>query len=153
MQIGLISDTHGLLRPEALAALAGSDHIVHAGDIGNAAILDALRSVAPLTVIRGNNDTAAWAHSLRETERLGLGGLTIHVVHDLKDIDFDPRAEGVDVVVHGHSHRPTLDTRDGVLYCNPGSAGPRRFRLPISVAVLTIVDGAPQAQLLTLDSA
>ena len=150
MRIGLISDTHGLMRAEALAALAGSEHIIHAGDIGKPAVLDALRSIAPLTAIRGNNDTAEWARSLRETERLEIAGVRIHVVHDLAQLDIDPRAEAIDVVVHGHSHRPRIVTRDGVLYVNPGSAGPRRFKLPLSVGWLVIDRGRCSAEIVPL---
>ena len=150
MLIGVISDTHGLLRPQALAALAESDHIVHAGDIGNGAILERLRALAPLSVVRGNNDRGDWAASLRETEQLQLGGITLHVVHDLADLAIDPRAAGVDVVVHGHSHRPGFSRRDGVLYLNPGSAGPRRFRLPVTVALLQVESGRCEPQLVAL---
>jgi putative phosphoesterase len=138
VSVGLISDTHGLLRPEALAALAGSRHIIHAGDIGDPAVLEELRRIAPVTAVRGNNDTAAWARKLKETETLELGGRRIYVLHDLSLLEIDPAAEGFDVVVAGHSHRPREERRDGVLYVNPGSAGPRRFSLPIAVAKLTI---------------
>ena len=138
LRIGLISDTHGLLRPEASAFLAGSDHIVHAGDICDPRILDALRALAPLTAVRGNNDHGAWAERLRESESLQLGGIMLHVLHDLADLAIDPAAAGVQVVVSGHSHQPRVSRRDGVLYVNPGSAGPRRFRLPIAAAELRI---------------
>ena len=140
MRIGLISDTHGLLRPEALAFLRGCDHIVHGGDIGNAGILDELRAIAPLTVVRGNNDRGAWAEAIAETEWLQLGSLWLLAIHDLAQLDIDPPAAGVRVVVSGHSHQPLQEERDGVLYLNPGSAGPRRFRLPVSVGELR-VDG------------
>lgn len=138
LRIGLISDTHGLLRPEARAFLAGSDHIVHAGDIGDPRILDELRALAPLTAVRGNNDQGAWAERLRESESTQLGEIVLHVLHDLADLAIDPAAAGVQVVVSGHSHKPEVSRRDGVLYVNPGSAGPRRFRLPIAVAELQI---------------
>lgn len=138
LRIGLISDTHGLLRPEARAFLAGSDHIVHAGDIGDPRILDELRALAPLAAVRGNNDQGAWAERLRESESLRLGDIVLHVLHDLADLAIDPAAAGVQVVVSGHSHKPEVSRRDGVLYVNPGSAGPRRFRLPIAVAELQI---------------
>jgi putative phosphoesterase len=141
MRIGLVSDTHGLLRPEATAFLAGSDHIVHAGDVGDAAILNALAAIAPVTAIRGNVDTDVWAAPLPETTRVTIDGVTIHVLHDLAALDIDPRAHGIRVVVFGHSHKPSVAERDGVLYVNPGSAGPRRFRLPIAAAEL-IIDGA-----------
>lgn len=151
MRIGLISDTHGLLRPEALAALRGCTRIIHAGDIGKAAVLDGLRALAPLDVIRGNIDTADWALALPERLDLRIGGLSLHVVHDLKQLDFDPVAADVDVVVIGHSHQPKIERRDGVLYVNPGSAGPRRFKLPISLALLRLEDGVAQAELIRLD--
>jgi putative phosphoesterase len=140
MRVGLISDTHGLLRPEALDFLAGCDHIVHGGDIGNPAILDRLAQIAPLTVVRGNNDTEPWAKAVPETTRLRLGSVTLYAIHDLKQLDIDPVAAGVRIVVSGHSHRPSSTERDGVLYINPGSAGRRRFSLPVSAAEL-IVDG------------
>ena len=145
-RIGLISDTHGLLRPEALAFLAGSDHIVHAGDVGDPAILDALAAIAPVTAIRGNVDTDAWASRLPETTRVTIGGVTIHVLHDLAALDLKPHAHGIRVVVYGHSHKPSVIERDGVLYVNPGSAGPRRFRLPISAAELLIEGGSVTAR-------
>jgi len=151
MRIGLISDTHGLLRPEALVALRGCSRIIHAGDIGKAAVLDGLRALAPLDVIRGNIDTADWALALPERLDLRIGGLSLHVVHDLKQLDFDPVAAGIDVVVSGHSHQPKIERRDGVLYVNPGSAGPRRFKLPISLALLRLEDGVAQAELIRLD--
>lgn len=151
MRIGLISDTHGLLRSEALVALRGYSRIIHAGDIGKAAVLDGLRALAPLDVIRGNIDAADWALALPERLDLRIGGLSLHVVHDLKQLDFDPVAAGVDVVVSGHSHQPKIERRDGVLYVNPGSAGPRRFKLPISLALLRLEDGVAQAELIRLD--
>jgi putative phosphoesterase len=147
LRIGLISDTHGLLRPEASASLAGSDHIVHAGDVGDPAILDALAAIAPLTAIRGNVDVDAWAARLQETQSVSIGGITIHVVHDLKALAIDPRAARVRVVVSGHSHQPAIAERHGVLYVNPGSAGPRRFRLPITVAELIVDGDAVSAQI------
>jgi putative phosphoesterase len=141
LRIGVISDTHGLLRPEATAFLADSDHIVHAGDVGDPAILDELAGIAPVTAIRGNVDTDAWAARLSDTTRVTIGGVTIYVLHDLAALDITPRAHGIRVVVYGHSHKPSVADRDGVLYVNPGSAGPRRFRLPISAAELHI-DGS-----------
>ena len=140
MRVGLISDTHGLLRPQATAFLVGSDHIVHAGDVGDPAILDALAAIAPVTAIRGNVDTDAWAARLPETTRATIGDVTIYVLHDLAALDMKPHAHGIRVVVYGHSHKPSVTERDGVLYVNPGSAGPRRFRLPITAAEL-FVDG------------
>lgn len=151
MRVGLISDTHGLLRPQALAFLRGSAHIIHGGDIVDPSILDQLAGLAPVTAVRGNNDRGAWAVSLPVTARLTLGGVEIHVIHDLKALDIDPGAEGVRVVVSGHSHRPACVERDGVLFINPGSAGRRRFTLPVSVGELLIEDGRVLARLVTLD--
>jgi len=150
LRIGLISDTHDLLRAEALAFLAGSDRIVHAGDICSPGVLEALAAVAPLTAVRGNNDRGAWAARLRESELVDVGGVWLYAIHDLAQLDIDPIAAGVAVVVSGHSHRPLVERRDGVLFINPGSAGPRRFSLPISVGELTIVDGAASARTVTL---
>ncbi len=150
MRIGLISDTHGLLRPEAVAALQGCAQIIHAGDIGKPQVLDGLRAIAPLEAIRGNIDTADWAQVLPERLDLRIGGLTLHVLHDLKQLDIDPLAAGVDVVIAGHSHKPKVERRDGVLYINPGSAGPRRFSLPISLALLELNDGDAQVELISL---
>ena len=141
LRIGLVSDTHSLLRPEAEAYLAGSDHIVHGGDIGHAGILERLRAIAPLTAVRGNNDHGTWAEALPETEWLEVGGILVLAVHDLALLDVDPRAAGVRVVISGHSHQPGVEERDGVLFVNPGSAGPRRFRLPISAGELLIDEG------------
>ncbi|MDT4841114.1 phosphodiesterase [compost metagenome] len=140
IRVGLISDTHGLLRPQAVAALQGSDFIVHGGDIGDAGILDALAAIAPLTVVRGNNDREAWAGAIPETAFLKVGDVHVYAIHDLSQIDIDPAGAGVRVVISGHSHQPKVEERGGVLYVNPGSAGPRRFKLPIAVAEL-IVDG------------
>lgn len=137
--VGLIADTHGLLRPEAVEALRGCDHIVHAGDIGKPAVIDGLRAVGPVTAIRGNVDTGAWAEAFPETATVRIAGRTVHVVHDLKTLAGVP-AE-CDVVVSGHSHQPRVERRDGVLFVNPGSAGPRRFRLPVTVALLRLGDG------------
>jgi putative phosphoesterase len=150
MRIGLISDTHGLLRPEALGFLAGSEHIVHGGDIGGPDILERLAAIAPLTVVRGNNDTALWAKSIPETARIDLGGVGIFVIHDLKELGIDPAARGVRVVVSGHSHKPACVERGGVLYVNPGSAGRRRFTLPIAAGELLIDGGRVEARLVTL---
>ena len=150
MRIGVLSDTHGLLRPEALAALQGCELIIHAGDIGKPQVLDALRQIAPLEAIRGNVDSSEWAQGLPERLDLRIGDVAIHVLHDLKTLNFDPAARGVAVVIAGHSHKPQIEQRGGVLYLNPGSAGPRRFKLPISLAVLHIEDGQPRAELVTL---
>jgi len=150
MRIGLISDTHGLLRPEALDFLAGSDHIVHGGDIGGPEILERLAAIAPLTVVRGNNDTAPWARAIPETARVDFGPVALYAIHDLKQLAIDPRAAGVRVVVSGHSHRPACVEREGVLYVNPGSAGRRRFSLPIAAAELRIEGDVVAAKLVTL---
>jgi putative phosphoesterase len=150
MRIGLISDTHGLLRPEAVDYLAGSDHIVHAGDIGGPELLERLAGIAPLTVVRGNNDTAAWARTIPETARLEMGGVSVYVIHDIKALDIEPAAAGVRVVVSGHSHKPACLERDGVLYVNPGSAGRRRFTLPIAAGELLVEGGQVEVRLVTL---
>jgi putative phosphoesterase len=137
-KIGLISDTHGLLRNEALQALSGSDLIIHAGDVGDSQILDALRRIAPLVAVRGNIDTAEWAKSLPETAVAEAGSANIYVLHDVNALDLDPSAAGFQIVVCGHSHKPARSERNGVLYINPGSAGPRRFHLPITIARLDV---------------
>lgn len=140
-RIGLISDTHNLVRPEALQYLAGCDAIIHAGDICNQAVLDALARIAPLTAVRGNNDIAGPVASLPTHVKLTVQQVTILVVHDIADVGDDPRGEGIGVVVTGHSHKPAINERDGVLFINPGSAGPRRFKLPISAGML-VIEGA-----------
>ena len=150
MRIGIISDTHGLLRPEALAALQGCERIIHAGDIGKPEVLEGLRALAPLDVIRGNVDSGDWAAAVPEDLDLEIGGLRVYVTHDVKTMGIDPIAEQVDVVIAGHSHQPKIEQVNGVLYLNPGSAGRRRFTLPISLALLDIEDGQPRAQLVTL---
>jgi uncharacterized protein len=146
-RIGLISDTHGLLRPEALALLEGAHYIVHGGDIGDAAILERLAAIAPLTVVRGNNDLAAWAGKIPDSAVLEVDGVRIQATHDLATLRLAP---GVKVVVTGHSHKPLVQERDGVLYVNPGSAGPRRFSLPISVGELLIDAGQASARILPI---
>jgi putative phosphoesterase len=150
MRVGLISDTHGLLRPEALDYLAGCDHIVHGGDIGGPEILERLAEIAPVTVVRGNNDTAPWARAIPDTARIALGGVDLYVIHDLKAIEIMPAAAGVRVVIAGHSHKPACSERNGVLYVNPGSAGKRRFSLPISAGELFIENGQVRVALATL---
>jgi putative phosphoesterase len=140
LRIGVISDTHGLLRPQALEAMQGSDFIVHAGDIGNQDILDQLAAIAPVTAVRGNNDRGAWAAQIPDAARLDLGETGMYVIHDKASLDIDPVASGVRIVVTGHTHRPTAQWHGGILYLNPGSAGPRRFKLPVAVAEL-LVDG------------
>ena len=149
--LGVISDTHGLVRPEALAALAGVERIVHAGDIGAPDVLEALGRIAPVTAVRGNNDRERWAADIPETDVLEIGEVSLYVLHDLHELDLDPRAAGFAAVIAGHSHQPRMEERDGVLYLNPGSAGPRRFKLPISLARLTVTGGRLQAELVTLD--
>jgi len=150
LRVGLISDTHGVLRPQALEYLRGSDFIVHAGDIGNGSILDALEKLAAVTAVRGNNDNGPWAAALPESNALRAADVRIYVVHDLKCIDFDVAAAGFRVVVSGHSHKPVVREQEGVLYVNPGSAGPRRFSLPISVGELLIRGNIIDARLFTL---
>jgi putative phosphoesterase len=138
--VGVISDTHGLLRPEALAAFRGSHHIIHAGDVGDPEILEQLADIAPVTAVRGNVDKHAWARKLPGTEVLEIAGVLIYILHDLAKLDLNAKAAGFDIVISGHSHVPTRETRDGVLYFNPGSAGPRRFKLPVTVGRLLIGD-------------
>ena len=149
--LGVISDTHGLLRPKAVEALRGSDRILHAGDIGAPEILEALAKIAPVTAVRGNVDTASWARGLPETEVVEAGGVSVYMVHDLGQLDLKPEAAGFRVVVYGHSHHPKIEEKNGVLYFNPGSAGPRRFRFPVSVGRLTIAAGKVQAELVELE--
>lgn len=148
MQIGLIADTHGLLRPEAVLALRGVDHILHAGDIGAPAVLDGLQRLAPVTAVRGNNDVEEWAHHLPESVDLRLSGVVVHMLHDISRLG--EGAGPAQVIVSGHSHKPYVDSRRGVLYVNPGSAGPRRFTLPVCVALLTIDDASPRARIVPL---
>jgi putative phosphoesterase len=152
MRVGLISDTHGLLRPEVLAFLQGSDHIVHAGDICDPGVLESLAAIAPVTAVRGNNDRGAWASALRETELLKLGDVFVYAIHDLAELDIEPKAAGVRVVVSGHSHQSSVEHRDGVLYVNPGSAGPRRFKLPISAGELILKGSAASARIVEFAS-
>jgi putative phosphoesterase len=151
--VGVISDTHGVLRPEAVTALRGVHRIVHAGDIGAPDVLDALRALAPVTAVRGNNDRGGWAAALPATDVLEVGGLSLYVLHDLHELDRDPRAAGFAAVIAGHSHQPRQEARNGVLYFNPGSAGPRRFRLPVCLGRLVIEDGRIEARLVHLDIA
>ena len=139
--VGVISDTHGLPRPEAVEALAGADFIVHAGDIGSPEVLEGLSRIGPVTAVRGNNDKGSWAQALPITEVLEVGASLLYVVHELEALDLDPSAAGFQAVITGHSHRPSAETRDGVLFLNPGSAGPRRFKLPVAVARIE-VDGS-----------
>ena len=147
--IGVISDTHGLLRPEAAEALRGVDLILHAGDVGSAEVLDALKGIAPVVAVRGNNDKGAWAEELPPWEVAEVGVVFIYMIHDVKEIDLSPAA-GFQVVVSGHSHKPSVEERKGVLYVNPGSAGPRRFTLPVSVARLTVSGETASAEVVEL---
>jgi putative phosphoesterase len=140
MLVGVISDTHGLMRPEALAALRGVEHILHAGDVGDVAILDALRKIAPVTAIRGNVDTTGACAELPATDVVELGGSLFYLVHSVHDLDINPKAAGVAMVVSGHSHKAKVEVKDGVVYFNPGSAGPRRFSLPVTVGFVTVKD-------------
>jgi putative phosphoesterase len=156
--IGLISDTHGLLRPEAARALLGVRHIIHAGDIGGPDVLEELRRIAPVHAVRGNNDKGAWAEQIPVYLAVELEGVSIHVLHDLKEIDvlrrhyplIDPRAAGFEVVVSGHSHKPAVSERDGVQFVNPGSAGPRRFTLPVTIGYLDVTTGSVRARIIQI---
>jgi uncharacterized protein len=150
LRVGLISDTHNLVRPEALQWLAGCQAIVHAGDVCAPHVLDTLAQIAPVTAVRGNNDVGPWADALPGQVTLAIAGIAIHVVHDIADLSVDPHAEGIDVVVTGHSHKPSIARHGGVLFVNPGSAGPRRFRLPVSAGMLVVEGGRARAQLHTL---
>ncbi|RXH56541.1 metallophosphoesterase family protein [Granulicella sibirica] len=150
MLVGVISDTHGLLRPEALEALAGSDHILHAGDVGDPAILEALRSIAPVTAIRGNVDTSGPCADLSPTEAVELAGTLFYIVHSLQDLDINAATAGVACVVSGHSHKPSFTRKDGVAYLNPGSAGPRRFSLPVTVALVDILPNRLEAKIIPI---
>lgn len=150
MIIGVISDTHGLLRPEAVAALRGSEHIIHAGDIGSPEIIPALTEIAPVTAIRGNVDHESWTKQFPATEVVELADLHFYIIHDLNALDLNPRTARFAAVISGHSHQPKQETRGGVLYFNPGSAGPRRFRLPITVGRLEITDGEVNGRIINL---
>ena len=150
MNIGVISDTHGLLRPEAVAALRGSDHIIHAGDIGDPEILDELRKVAPVSAVRGNVDTEAWAKKIPLHEVVEIGGVSIYMLHILEKLNLKPEAAGFAAVISGHSHVPKQEVRKGVLYFNPGSAGPKRLRLPVSIGRLTVSHGTISGELIDL---
>ena len=148
--IGLISDTHGLLRPEAVAALQGASQIIHAGDAGAPEVLDALRAIAPVSVVRGNVDRGDWAQALPATLIVEADGVLLYCLHDLGDLDLDPASAGFAAVISGHSHQPRIERRGGVLYINPGSAGPRRFSLPITLVRLHLGGGQLEAELVTL---
>ena len=150
LRVGLVSDTHGLLRPEARAFLVGCDYIIHGGDVGGVEILDDLAAMAPLTAVKGNNDREPWAAQLRETELIRVGNLFVYVIHNLDELDIDPEAAGVRVVVSGHSHKPMIAEREGIMYVNPGSCGPRRFKLPISVGEIMVSGSAVKARIVEL---
>lgn len=145
--VGVIADTHGLVRPEAVAALRGVDLILHAGDIGKPEVIEKLETIAPVTAIRGNIDTGDWAEGFPDSRVMEIGGLSLFMLHNLKEIG---SAEGFDVVVSGHSHKPVIESRGGILFVNPGSAGPRRFRLPVCIAHLTVAGGRADAQIIEL---
>ena len=150
IRIGVISDTHDLLRPAAKLALTGVDRILHAGDVCGREVLDELERIAPVTAVRGNNDHGAWAASIPVTAAVEIGGVSIYILHDLNELDLEPQTAGFRVVVCGHSHRPAMQEKDGVLFIKPGSAGPRRFALPVSVGFIEIVAGQVSAELHTL---
>jgi len=151
MLVGVISDTHGLLRPEAVEALSGAQQVIHAGDVGSSEILKRLTTIAPVTAVRGNVDTDAWAQQLPDTQVLETGGISIYLLHDLTQLDVKPEAAGFRVVISGHSHIPKQEVRNGVLYFNPGSAGPRRFKGPVSVGRLSIDGAEVSAELVILN--
>lgn len=150
MRIGVISDTHGLLRPEALEALAGTEHILHAGDVGDRKILDALEKIAPITAIRGNVDVEGACSTLPPTEIVNLEGKWFYMLHSLRDLDLNPKAAQIDVVISGHTHKPMVEGKHGVMYLNPGSAGPQRFHLPISLALVTVDEKGIEAEIVEL---
>jgi hypothetical protein len=150
MRVGLISDTHGLLRPEAVQALAGVEQIIHAGDVGGAKVIECLRTIAPVHAVRGNNDTGPWAAALPARLALQWAGVRIHVLHDVKELEADPAAAGFQAVIAGHSHKPSVIERGGVLYVNPGSAGPKRFKLPVTVGYLILADGSARGEIRTI---
>ena len=151
LHVGIISDTHGLLRDEAIRELSGVDHILHAGDVGDPAILDRLREVAPVTAIRGNVDVAGACAQLPATEAVELGGCLFYLVHAIQDLDIMPAAAGVKVVVYGHSHKPEVKDRNGIVYLNPGSAGPRRFNLPITLVKAIVGNGSVRVRIVHLE--
>lgn len=149
--VGVVSDTHGLLRPEAIEVLRGSDLIIHAGDIGKPEVIEGLRSIASVVAIRGNNDRGKWAREFPETAIIEVGEVRIYVIHNVKEIDLDPATAGFSVVISGHSHRPSVVERDGVLFLNPGSAGPRRFKLPVALARLRVRGESVSFRIVELD--
>lgn len=152
LRIGIISDTHGLLRAEARAFLAGCDYIIHGGDVGAAAVLEDLEALAPVIAVRGNNDDQPWARDLRETELIRLDGVFVYVIHDLSQLDIDPGVLGIRAIVSGHSHKPLIEERTGILYINPGSCGPRRFKLPIAIGELRVEGSNVRARIVELQA-
>ncbi len=150
LRVGLLSDTHGLLRPEARAFAVGCDYIIHGGDIGSAAILDELGGIAPVIAVKGNNDTGKWAAHLPATEMIRIAGVFVYVIHDISQLDLEPHAAGMNIIVSGHSHQPLIENRDGILYINPGSCGPRRFKLPISAGEMIVSGTKVRARTLEL---
>lgn len=150
--LGIISDTHGLLRPAALEALQGVEHIIHAGDVGGVEILEQLREIAPVTAVRGNTDHGRWAQDLPLTGVVDIGGALVYVVHILDHLDIDPEAAGMTAVVFGHSHNPSIEKKKSVLFLNPGSAGPRRFSLPVTVALARVRDRSLEAEIIDLET-
>jgi putative phosphoesterase len=148
--VGVISDTHGLMRPQAIDALRGSEVIIHAGDVGNPEVIDVLRGIAPTFAVRGNVDRGNWAASLPATELVEAGALLLHVLHDVSELDLDPAAAGFAAVVYGHSHQPLIERRQGVLFLNPGSAGPRRFKLPVTVARISVAGRQMRPEIIEL---
>jgi len=150
LRVGVVSDTHGLLRAETRAFLGGCDYIIHAGDVGNAAVLEELEALAPIIAVRGNNDDEPWAKGLRETELVRVGGVFVYVIHDLSRLAVDPKSLGIRAVISGHSHKPLIEERAGVLYMNPGSCGPGRFKLPVAVGELTVAGSNVTARIVEL---
>jgi uncharacterized protein len=153
LRVGLLSDTHGLLRPEARAFVMGCDYIVHGGDVGSADILKELAAIAPVIAVRGNNDKGSWAQRLRETELIRVGNVFVYIIHNIEELDIDPVAAGVRVVVSGHSHKPLVEERGGILFVNPGSCGPRRFKLPVAVGEILVSGSEVKARTVELDLA
>ncbi|MBD2026721.1 metallophosphoesterase family protein [Leptolyngbya sp. FACHB-711] len=151
MKVGVISDTHGLVRPEAIAALANSELILHAGDIGKPEVLEELKTIAPVIAVRGNNDKGAWANAIPERETITIEGLSVYLLHIATELDFNPITTGVQIVISGHSHKPSIQKLNGVLFLNPGSAGPRRFKLPVTIAQLQITGTLAEAEIVPLD--
>lgn len=149
--VGVISDTHGLLRLEAINALAESNLILHAGDIGQPEVLEGLQAIAPTIAVRGNNDKGPWAEAISERETIEIENVSIHILHIIKELDFDPKEKGVQVIISGHSHKPLVENHNGVLFLNPGSAGPRRFKLPVSVAQLHLTESEVYAKIIELE--